>query len=213
MNRRGRPVRHLSCGILKHFKHRYPIGTFPLQPEQESGQTWVFFDQLNDLIARLPLVDKRHLDPPSVHLRGLNHTACIRKLLFVTFFVCRDGGTYAVGGRVKFVRNTRKGNYVTVEKFAAAVEALIREAKEGGLPHDTLLVEIEHRATAEVRQPNRNRIGLEPARNRGISAVDAGEFSAAVEALIGEAKAKGLSNDTLLIELEDIISLLREGLL
>jgi hypothetical protein len=39
------------------------------------------------------------------------------------------------------------------------------------------------------------------------------EFAAAVEALIKEAKAKGLSNDTLLIELEDIISLLREGLL
>jgi hypothetical protein len=40
------------------------------------------------------------------------------------------------------------------------------------------------------------------------------EFSAAIEALIREAKAKGLlSNDELLIELDDVISLLREGLL
>jgi hypothetical protein len=35
---------------------------------------------------------------------------------------------------------------------------------------------------------------------------------AAVEALIREARAKGLSDDTLLVELEDIVTLLREGL-
>jgi hypothetical protein len=39
------------------------------------------------------------------------------------------------------------------------------------------------------------------------------ELAAAIAALIKEAKAQGLANDTLLIELEDIISLLREGLL
>jgi hypothetical protein len=39
------------------------------------------------------------------------------------------------------------------------------------------------------------------------------QFSAAVEALIAKAKASGLSHETLLIEIEDIASLLREGLL
>jgi hypothetical protein len=39
------------------------------------------------------------------------------------------------------------------------------------------------------------------------------EFAAAVTALIEEAKAQGSTNDTVLTELEDIISLLREGLL
>jgi hypothetical protein len=121
--------------------------------------------------------------------------------------------------RIPLLKKRAEGGPVTAEKFAAAVEALIREAKEGGLSHATLLAEIEYRATAEVRQPNRKfyRMGLEPARNvadnRGTSAIDAGEFSAAVEALIREAKAGGLSHETLLVELEDIISLLREGLL
>jgi hypothetical protein len=39
------------------------------------------------------------------------------------------------------------------------------------------------------------------------------EFADAVEALIADAKAKGLGHDTILIELEDVINLLREGLL
>ncbi len=39
------------------------------------------------------------------------------------------------------------------------------------------------------------------------------EFAAAIEALIREVKAKGPSNKTLLVEMEDIVSLLREGLL
>jgi hypothetical protein len=104
---------------------------------------------------------------------------------------------------------------VTAETFAAAVEALIREAKEGGLSHDTLLAKIECCATAGVRQSARKfyRMGLELVRHVAGRGISAGEFSAAVEALITDAKAKGLSNDTLLIELEDIISLLRERLL
>jgi hypothetical protein len=53
--------------------------------------------------------------------------------------------------------------------------------------------------------------------DRSVAAVEtsvtAEEFAAAVEALIAKAKANGLSHETLLIEIEDIASLLREGLL
>lgn len=38
------------------------------------------------------------------------------------------------------------------------------------------------------------------------------EFAAAVEALIKAARAHGLSDETLLIEIEDIASLLREAI-
>jgi hypothetical protein len=39
------------------------------------------------------------------------------------------------------------------------------------------------------------------------------EFAAAVETLIGEAREKGLSNETVMVEIDDIANLLREGLL
>jgi hypothetical protein len=40
----------------------------------------------------------------------------------------------------------------------------------------------------------------------------AAEFCTAVEGLMAEARAKGLSNEALPLEIEDVVSLLREGL-
>jgi hypothetical protein len=48
--------------------------------------------------------------------------------------------------------------------------------------------------------------------DKGASTLTPKEFASAVESVIEEAKAKGLPSQTLLIEIEDIASLLREEL-
>jgi hypothetical protein len=54
---------------------------------------------------------------------------------------------------------------------------------------------------------------MRPSKPLGAAPLTAEEFAAAIEALIREAKEGGLSHDTLLVEIEDIANLLREGLL